>query len=165
MDIGNLLQFQRAFQCYRIGIATSQIQEVVGIGKGTRQVGHLIVGLQHLTNHLWHLVQSLDNLEILLAVDGSLGLSQCQRKHRKHSHLTGKGLRRGYTYLWSYMDVSTCIGSTRNRRTDGIADAIDESTFLLSELDGSQRISCLTTLRDGNHHIVLRHDRIAIAEL
>ena len=137
----------------------------MGIGKGTRQVGHLIVGLQHLTNHLWHLVQSLDNLEILLAVDGSLGLSQCQRKHRKHSHLTGKGLRRGYTYLWSYMDVSTCIGSTRNRRTDGITDAIDESALLLSELDGSQRIGCLTTLRDGDHHIVLRHNRIAIAEL
>ena len=137
----------------------------MGIGKGTRQVGHLIIGLQHLLDDLWHLVQSLDNLEILLAVDGSLGLSQCQRKHGKHSHLTSKGLGRSYTNLRTYMDISTCIGSTRNRRTDGITDAIDESALLLSELDGSQRIGCLTTLRDGDHHIVLRHNRIAIAEL
>ena len=63
------------------------------------------------------------------------------------------------------VDVGSCIRGTGDAGADGVADAIDEGSLLLSQLDGSQRVGCLAALRDGNHHIVLRHHGVAITEL
>ena len=63
------------------------------------------------------------------------------------------------------MDVCSCIGSTRNTGANGIANAIDERPSILSQLDGSQRIGRLTTLRDGNDNITFSYYGIPVTEL
>ena len=134
----------------------------MSISKGTCEVGHLLVRLQHLTYLDWYLAQTLYNLEILLAIHRTLGLAHCQCDHREYRHLTREGLRRGHTDFRAHMDISTCIGSSGDARSDGIADAVDEGALLLGQLNGGQRVGRLT---DGYHHIALAHHRIPVSEL
>ena len=63
------------------------------------------------------------------------------------------------------MDIGTSVRRTGDATADGITDAVDEGPMLLSQLHGSQRVGCLTALRDGNHHIALAHDGIPVSEL
>ena len=63
------------------------------------------------------------------------------------------------------MDVGSRVGSPRNTGADGVADAIDEGSLFLCQLDGSQRVGRLTALRDGNHYILLCHHWVTVAEL
>ena len=109
----------------------------MGISKGTCQIGNLIVRLQHLTDLIRNLTQSLHNLQIFVTFDGSFGFSHCQRNHRQHSHLTCKGLCGSHTNLRTYVNIGTRISGAGNTRTDGVTDTIDECTFLLGQLYGS----------------------------
>ena len=63
------------------------------------------------------------------------------------------------------MDVGTSIGGTWDGRADGVADAVDEGALFLCQLNGGQRVSSLTRLRDGNDNVVFSDYGIAIAEL
>ena len=62
------------------------------------------------------------------------------------------------------MNVSSCICLAGNAGADRITDAIDESSLLLGQLDGSQGIGSLATLRNSYHHIVTGHHRVAVTE-
>ena len=146
MDIGYLLQFQGTLQGYRIGEAMTQIEEIMGISKGTCQILHFLIGFQHLTNLIWYFTESLDNLQVFIAFDSTLCLTHCQRYHGEHCHLSGKGLRGSHTNLRSHMDVSTCIRITGDAAANGIADTIDKGSAFLRQLHGSQCICRLTTL-------------------
>ena len=63
------------------------------------------------------------------------------------------------------MDIGTRIGGTGNAGANGITDTVNEGSAFLGQLDGSKGIGRFTTLGNGNDHVVLRNDRIAIAEL
>ena len=103
-------------------------------------------------------------MQIFLTIDGALGLAHSQRNHSEHGDLTREGFRGSDTYLRTYVDVGTGIGGTGNGRADGVADTVDEGTFFLCQLDGSQRVGRLTRLRDGNDHVVLGDYGVTIAE-
>ena len=60
MDVGDLLQFQRAFQGHGIIVAASQIEEVVRIGENLRKVGYLRVVFQNLGNLVGDILQFPD---------------------------------------------------------------------------------------------------------
>ena len=137
----------------------------MGIGKGACQISNLVIGLQHLTYLFWNFTESPDNLQIFVAMDGTLCLSHRQGNHRQHRHLSRKGLCRGHTNLWSHMNIGTRISRSGDAAANGITDTIDEGPLRLRKLYGSQRISRLTTLRDGNHHIIFRDNRIPVSEL
>ena len=79
--------------------------------------------------------------------------------------MTREGLCRGDSNLRTDVDVCSCIRSTGDAGADGVTDAVDECSLLLSQLDGGQSVGRLTTLRYGNHHIILRHYRVTIAKL
>ena len=137
----------------------------MGISKGTRKVGHLLIRLQHLTDLHGNLTQTLHDPQIFITVDSPLCLSHGQGNHREHRHLTSKRLGRSHTNLRSYMDIGTSIGGPGYTAADGITDTIDKGATLLGQLNGSQGIGRLTTLRDGNDHIALANHRITISEL
>ena len=63
------------------------------------------------------------------------------------------------------MDIGTRIGGSGNTAANGITDTINKGAPILSQLYGSQRVGCLTTLRDGYHHIALANHRVAVSEL
>ena len=63
------------------------------------------------------------------------------------------------------MDVRPRVCGSGDAGAYGVADAVDEGSFLLGKLDGSQRVGSLAALRNGYHHIVLRHDGVTVAEL
>ena len=135
------------------------------IGKGTCEVGHFFIRLQHLADLHGNLAQTLHHLQIVEAVDGAFGLAHREGDHRQHGHLTRKSLRRGHTNLRTDVDIGTRIRRTGNAATDGIADTVDEGTMLLGQLHGGQRVGGLAALGDGNHHVTLADDRIPVAEL
>ena len=58
----------------------------MSISKGTREVGHLVVGLQHLTDLVGNLTESPHNLQVFITMDGTLSLTHRQRDHRRHRH-------------------------------------------------------------------------------
>ena len=103
-------------------------------------------------------------LLILRIGDGSLLLTNGECQEDKNGNLTGKRLGGSDTYLRTYVNIGTCVGFTSDTRTDGVTYTINKSTCFLGQFDGSQGICSLTTLRDGDDHIVLCHHRIAVTE-
>ena len=135
------------------------------IGERPAQIGNPVVQLQHLLHLLRDVVELPDDGLICFIINRSHLLPQSQGKHGEYGYLTGERLGGSHTDFGSYVDIRSCMGGARNTGADGVADAIDKSTIPFSQFDGSQGISSLTTLGDGNHHIAAAHHRIPVAEL
>ncbi len=63
------------------------------------------------------------------------------------------------------MGIGSGMRFTSNRRTYHIADAKNGSSLFLGQLQGGQGICCFTGLTDGNHHVLLRNNGVAVTEL
>ena len=62
------------------------------------------------------------------------------------------------------MGVAAAVGKPRNGGTHHVADGKDEGTRILGQPDGRQGVGGFTGLRNGNHHVILVDDRLAVAE-
>ena len=165
MDIRDLLQFERALQCNRVIIPASEINEILGVRESLGEIRNAFVLGQHALDLVGDLTQFADDPQVLVGRQRSFLASDTEREHGKCYHLRREGFGGSDTDLRSHMGVTAAIAQTRDRRPDDITDREDERSFGLSELDCRQRVCCLARLRDGNDHIVLVDDRLAIAEL
>ena len=107
----------------------------------------------------------LGDLARALLVDRTLDAGDHQRQHREYRYLSREGFGRSHADLRPYVDVSAGIGSPGDRRADHVADAIDERTVLLGQLDSGQRVGRFARLRYGDHDVVGINHRIAVTEL
>ena len=164
VDIRDFLQFQGALQGYRIAEAATEIEEIARIGERTAQVGNTLVELEHFLHLRGNLTQFLHDFLIVSLRHHSFLFTQGKCKHRQDSHLTGECLRGSHTNLGAHVDIGTGVRCSWDAGANSITNTIDECTLTLSQLNGSQCISRLTTLRDCYHHITLTNDGIAIAK-
>ena len=164
VDIRDFLQFQGALQGYRIAEAATEIEEIARIGERAAQVGNTLVELEHFLHLSGNLTQFLHDFLIVSLRHHPLLFTQCKCKHRQDGHLTGECLRGSHTNLGAHVDIGTGVRCSWDAGANCVTYAIDECTLTLSQLNGSQCISRLTTLGDGYHHITLAYNGIAIAE-
>ena len=165
MDIADLLQLQRALQGHGIVPSTTEVEEVGGIGIGAGQLFDAVVLLEQLVDLVGNLTQFFRQADKLIVADGTLRVGECQSEQRQTGELTGEGFCRSHTDLGSYMDVDSRVGLACDTGTDGVDDTKDKRATLLGQLDGSQRVGGLTTLRDGDDHVGRQYHGVAITEL
>ena len=165
VDVGDLLEFERTFQRRGVVVPASQVDEVVRVGEDFREVGDPVVQAEHLFQHGGQIEQMLGDLARALLVDRTLDAGDHQRQHREYRYLSREGFGRSHADLRPYVDVSAGIGSPGDRRADHVADAIDERTVLLGQLDSGQRVGRFARLRYGDHDVVGINHRIAVTEL
>ena len=130
MDIADFLQLQGTLHRHRIVYATTQIQEVVRIGKHSGDILDHRSLLQHLLHLLRNLRKFLYHLIIISIVQGSLLMTQSQGKKRKNRYLTGECLRTCHTNLRTHMDIDTRIRFTCDGRTHAVHDTENQRTLL-----------------------------------
>ena len=164
MDVGNLLQFQCPLHGRGIVAASTEVEEVTGIGEYRSHRLDVFVLVEYLLDIVGHGYQTAQHFPILLLVDESFHLGQHHRHHDQYGDLSGKGFGGGYAYLRSDVDVGSGVCRTGYRRADHVAYAVDESPLAFGQLDGGQRICRFSGLRDGYHHVVGMDDRIPVAE-
>ena len=112
MYIANLLELQRALQSHGVRVATTQIEEVAGIGKLACHLLYLLVALEHFAYLVGYLAQRVHRFEIVLAADGALGLAQSEGKHGEHRDLTCEGFGRRHANLRTHVYVRARVGGT-----------------------------------------------------
>ena len=63
------------------------------------------------------------------------------------------------------MDVRSRVRGTGDGRADNVTNAIDKGAGTPGDVNGRQGVGRLAGLGDGNHHIVLSDNGVAVAEL
>ena len=105
MDVGDFLQFQGSFQCYRITEAATEIEEIARVGERAAQVGNTVVELEHLFHLRGYLAEFLHDFQIVLLGHRSPFHPQGKGKHREDGHLSGESLRGSHTNFGAYVNV------------------------------------------------------------
>ena len=165
MDIAYLLELQCALKSHRIVPATSQIEEVGGIGVCAADGLDAVVELQHLLNLVRDDGQLLYHGVIFLLADGALAVSQTQSQQGKTCELSCECLCGGHSYLRAHMDVYAGIRLTGYAGAYGVDDTEDAGAFRLRQLYSCQRVGGLTALAYRDDNIGRVDDGIAVTEL
>ena len=66
MDVGDLLQFECAFEGQGVVVAAAEVEAVLGVGEDGREALDLLVGLQRLFQLGGYQCQFLDHLLVLV---------------------------------------------------------------------------------------------------
>ena len=134
------------------------------IGESFRQFRQLIIQFQYFLHFAGNAIQFPYNVQVLCLVYRTFlpGESQCQ--HGQHSHLSGKCFGRCHSDFRSDVDVRPRMRSAGDGGTNRITDTIYKCTPTFCQFHCCQRIRRFSTLRNGNHHIVLIDHRITVTK-
>ena len=73
VDVGDLLELQRPFECRGVVVSAPQADEGAGIGEDFREVGDLRRHLEHLLERLGQVKQCRSHLVVIRLRDGIRG--------------------------------------------------------------------------------------------
>src|SRR5574344_1956496 len=165
MDITDLFQFKGTLHGDWIIESATHIEEVARVCIRLCDFGYTVVLLQYHFHFLGYDSQFIYDLFEFFLLNRVFCFGQSQGKQGENHHLTGERFCGSDTYLRSYVCVDTCIGGTCHTGTDGVDNTETQGAMGLRQLESRQRIRRLTTLRDGDHHIIRQYDRIPVTEL
>ena len=165
VDIGDFFELERPFQRGRVVVPAAQVNEVVGIGENAGQFFHLRRRFQHLADGVRQRQQCAGHFMVIGLVYGAAQFPDEQRQHGHHRHLAGKRFGGCHADLRPHMDIGPGVRGAGDGRADDVTNAIDKGACAPGNVNGRQGVGCLARLGNGNHHIVLADNGVAVAEL
>mmetsp|Transcript_41873 Transcript_41873/g.89349 ORF Transcript_41873/g.89349 Transcript_41873/m.89349 type:complete len:421 (+) Transcript_41873:94-1356(+) len=163
--VRDLLELERALERHGEVKAATEVKEVRGVLEDTREVQDLVLLVKHLAQKVGNANHGLHFAAHLAIVHLPLLLGQLDRDEHEHDDLCGEGLRGGDADLGARVQVDARVGGAGDARAHRVADAQAEGAVLPREVDGGERVGRLAALRDGEHHVLLEEQRLAVAEL
>ncbi len=165
VDIGDLLQFQRALQGDRVLVAPPEVEKVVNMHQAVRDLLDLGIQLQALLDLAGQADQRIEHGATGLLVEIAAQASEVESKKVEGHQLRGKRLGRGHTDLGTGVGVDDPVAFPGNRRFDDVADRQDLAALAMRLAQGREGISCLTALADHQGQGFFCHQWVAIAKL
>ena len=165
VDVGDLLELERAFHRDREQRAATQEQRVLLVPESFGPVPDVAVERQRQFDQAGDLDQPADQLVLALARDAVV-LGQRDDQHAERGQLGRERLGRGDADLrpraGQHHQFRLADQGTLGRIADGKRRQI---ALLLRQAQGRQRVGGFAGLRDGDEQRVLEHDGLAVTEL
>ncbi len=165
MEVGNLFQLQCTLEGHGVVVAAAEEDEVAAVGEHLGELVDVLVVFQSPLHLVGNLVEFVDQHVEHFVAEGLLFLGNGQTQQAESDDLTGESLGGGYADFGTHMEVGAAMGGTGDAGADDVADAVEEGTFLLGQLDGCQGVGSFAALRNSDDHIVGIDDGITVAEL
>ncbi len=99
-----------------------------------------------------------------LVGEGLLLLGDGKAEETEGDDLSGECFGGGDADFGAYVQVCAAVGGTGDGGSDDVADAIEESSLLLGQLDGRKGVGGFARLRDGDDDVVGMDDGVPVAE-
>lgn len=109
MDVGDLFQFQCAFQCNRIVDPTAQVKEVAGIGIPCGDLADDLIAVEDRADLVWKCGQFAAQLLESCRIQRSFFPRDFQCNHGEHHQLRRKRFGAGYTNLRTGVRVGSGV--------------------------------------------------------
>ena len=164
VDVGNFFELECAFQRNRIIDPTSEIEKVVLPVEPFRhrhEFGFSLDDAFDVSGQSHKLIQP--PLPICHAQDPTHSPDVQGQEIQGHD-LAGEGLGRGHADLRAATGVNHAVGFPGQRAADDVHDRQDVRTQSSGFPGGSQRIRGFSRLRQGDKHVPLLNQRVAIPE-
>ena len=165
VDVTYLLEFERTFHRYGEVVATSEIDEVLGVGESLGEVGDAFVLPEYALDLVGDLSEFAHDAQVLLLAHCAFLFAYAECEHCEGDNLCREGFGGSYADLGAYVGVASAVRDARDRCADDVADREDECTFLFRQLDGCEGVGCLAGLRDSDDYVILVDDGFAVTEL
>ena len=165
VNVGDLLQLERAFERDRIVDAAAEIEEVGAVVELRRDLFDLLRGLERFFEDLRQLHQRVDVLAAFGLRQRVAHLGQLERKQVERDQLRGERLGGRHADLRAGVRVDGAFGFARGHAADDVADRKAPRALGFRLTQGGQRIRRFTGLRDRDGQRLVIDDRIAVAVL
>ena len=152
VDVGNFLEFERAFQGNRVVQATPQEQGVLFFGKVIGPGHDLRLQRQHALQGHRKVAHGREVGGLFFIGQPPLGLGQCQRQQVQPGQLGGEGLGGGHANLYPSAGDVGQLAFAHHGTGGHVADG--QRVFhahAARVFEGSQRVGGFATLGDGDH--------------
>ena len=146
VDIGNLLQFQRPFQCDGKGGATPEIDHVTGLGHVSRDGAQLFIVIENIGGARRHLHQRRRKCRLAVMTDGPSRLCGRDNQTGQHRQLGGEGLGGGDADFRPGMGAQHQIGLARYGAFRHINQGHDMLALFAGETQRRQGVGGLSRL-------------------
>ena len=165
VNIGNLLELQRAFKRHMIVETASDEEDVLVEAVLLRKRLDRLDVAQRLADLRGNLRKSLDQSLAALLRERSLEICHVDGEHEHQDELRRVRLRRGDGDLRPRPSVKHLRRLARDGRADDVRDSKALRAQTLGLLQGGKRVARLARLADDDHQGVLVDDRRTVAEL
>ena len=163
VDVGDLLQLQRAFERDGVVDAAAQVEEV---GRAVEPAGDLLDlrrELQRLLEQLRQLQQRVDVRLRRLGGQHAARLAQTQPQQIQRDELRREGFGRRHADFRSGVRVDRAVGFAGRHAADHVADGDAGRALALRFAQRGERVGGLARLRDDDRQRVGRDDGIPVA--
>ena len=164
VDVGDLLELERALERQRIIGAAPEIEHVMRSRDLLGDGADALVVMQHLGHARGDLLERPHERRLPVAIERPARRPGGDGERRQHRELTGEGLGARDPDLGAGMGRKDDIRLARHRRFRHIDDRRHMLTERLGMAQGGKRVGGLARLRDEQRQPALLQDRLAIAE-
>ena len=163
MDVGELLELERALEGRGIVDAAPEEEEVPRRVIAIRERSDLGLLAEHRIDEGRQMECLGEQLARSRGIERSSPLAEVDReKIQIHEH-RGVGLRRRDADLRSRMQIHDVVGHATRLTADHVHERQKARALLLRLFHRGKRVGCLSRLRDRDHELTWRPDRLAIS--
>ena len=164
VDVGNLLELQRAFERQRERAAAPEVESALRIGEPVRDLFDLAFLLQRIRDEARHGDQFVDQARLVLGAQHAARAPERDGETGEHGQLAGEGLGGGDADFGTRQRRRDQFAFARDGRGRHVDDRKNVLAFALGIAQRGQRVRRLAGLRDDDGEPVALHRRFAIAE-
>eukprot|EP01135_Chromosphaera_perkinsii_P008173 Nk52_evm1s1172 gene=Nk52_evmTU1s1172 len=161
MDVGDLLELERALHRGGVADVAAQEQHALGVDHVLGELLDLRGAVQHLLDLLGDLLEVAHQGGDLVGEQVAAHLGQEQSQQVAGGDLTEVRLGRGHRDLGADVQVQRGIGLARDGRAAGVADRDDLRALLAGVADRHQGVHGLARLGDRHDQRLLGDDGVA----
>ena len=165
VDVGDLLELQRALERDRVGEPAPEEQEVLELRVAPRDGGRALLKQQRLAKHRRQPHRGFDLGAFERGIEAAAQPSEVQRHGVQRDHRGGHRLRARYRDLRAGARVDHAVGDARGLRSRRVADRQLRAALAPRLLHRQQRVHRLARLRDRDDERARVQHRPAVAEL
>src|SRR5262245_47388611 len=165
VNIGNLLQFERALERNRVADAAAEVEHVLGPGELVRQLLKQRLASEQGRDMPRHLRQSVDEILLLAGSDGLARPAERDGQACQRAQLAGEGLGRGNADFGARQGRQHDVCFTGNGRGAHVNDGGDRLALRLAVAQRRQGVGGFARLGDEQRQTTLAQRRLAVAKL
>ena len=165
MDIGDLLELQRAFHGQRIVGVAAEIEDVPDLGQLLGHLLDLALQPQHLAGIARRLGKLTHQRLLLIAADGAARCRDPQRQRRQHRQLAGERFGRRHADFRSGERRQGHVRLAGDGRFLDVDHGADRHPRLAAVAQRGERVGGFARLRDEQRRAHLGQRHLAVAEL